>query len=152
MEHVLALERTLTQIDYVRLTRLVTGQPAGRSAGALDALLAFSNLVSSPSVPPDVVTMYSQILVADENSGTPMKLALCYPADAQPGAGFISVLAPLGTALLGLRVGDVAHWTSPGGEARSTRILDMLFQPEATGDYTTRSPAQLTRSRRTSAD
>lgn len=137
MENIPAPERTLTQIDYVRLTRLLTGQPAARCAGTLDELLALSELVASPSVPPNVVTMYSQIVVADERSGAHMKIALCYPADAEPGAGFISVLAPLGTALLGLRVGDVAHWASPGGEPHATRIVEMLFQPEATGDYTT---------------
>ena len=137
MAAVLAPERTLTQIDYIRLTRLLTRQPAARDTGALDELLALSELVASPSVPPDVVTMYSQVLVADEASGARMKIALCYPADADPVAGFISVLAPLGTALLGLRVGDVAHWTGPGSESHVVRVLEMLFQPEASGDYTT---------------
>jgi regulator of nucleoside diphosphate kinase len=137
MAAVLAPERTLTQIDYIRLTRLLTRQPAARNAGALDELLALSELVASPSVPPNVVTMYSQVLVADEASGARMKIALCYPADADPVAGFISVLAPLGTALLGLRVGDVAHWTGPGSESHAVRVLEMLFQPEASGDYTT---------------
>ena len=136
MAAVLAPERTLTLIDYVRLTRMLTHQP-DRNAGTLDELLAGSDLVASPAVPPTVVTMYSQVLVADEASGARMKIALCYPADADPVAGFISVLAPLGTALLGLRVGDVAHWNGPGNESHTVRVLEMLFQPEASGDYTT---------------
>ena len=136
MAAVLAPERTLTLIDYVSLTRMLTHQP-DRNAGTLDELLAGSDLVASPAVPPTVVTMYSQVLVADEASGARMKIALCYPADADPVAGFISVLAPLGTALLGLRVGDVAHWTGPGNESHTVRVLEMLFQPEASGDYTT---------------
>ncbi|TWO68511.1 transcription elongation factor GreAB [Caenimonas sedimenti] len=137
MAAVLAPERTLTQIDYVRLTRLLTEQPASLNAGTLDELLAVSELVASPSVAPDVVTMYSQIVVADETDGARMKIALCYPDHAEPAAGFISVLAPLGTALLGLRVGDVARWAGPGGQLHATRVVEMLFQPEATGDYTT---------------
>jgi regulator of nucleoside diphosphate kinase len=130
------LERTLTHIDYVRLTRVAAESSASRCETLAD-LLAQSELVPSPAVPPNVVTMYSQVLVADEHTGARMKLALCYPADADPAGGFISVLAPLGTALLGLRVGDVAHWRGPDGQPHATRIVDMLFQPEATGDYTT---------------
>lgn len=137
MKNVFAPERTLTEIDHIRLTRLASLRTTHGSDDPLDDLLSSSELVASPSVPADVVTMYSQILVVDEASGARMKIALCYPADADPAAGFISVLAPLGTALLGLRVGDVAHWSGPGGEPHASRILDMLFQPEATGDYTT---------------
>jgi regulator of nucleoside diphosphate kinase len=137
MAAVLAPERTLTRIDYVRLERLLKQQSEARNTESLQELLEGCELVASPSVPADVVTMYSQILVSDEASGAHMKIALCYPADADPGAGFVSVLAPLGTALLGLRVGDVAQWTGPGGEPHAVRVLEMLFQPEATGDYTT---------------
>ncbi|RZJ07786.1 MAG: transcription elongation factor GreAB [Haliea sp.] len=137
MAAVLAQERTLTQIDHVRLNRLAKAQPAHPAAALLDELLALSELVPSPAVAPGVVTMYSQVVVADEATGARTKYAVCYPADAQPLAGFISVLAPLGTALLGLRVGDVARWTGPGGEPHAVRIVEMLFQPEASGDYTT---------------
>lgn len=136
MPAVLAPERTLTQIDHVRLTRLLSEHPAVGDAGQLDDLLFGSELVASPAVPPDVVTMYSQIVVGDAAGGSRRKIALCYPADADPAAGFISVLAPLGSALLGLRVGDVAHWVAPGGTSHASRILEMLFQPEASGDYT----------------
>ena len=51
--------------------------------------------------------------------------------------GFISVLSPLGASLLGLRVGDVAQWRTPRGEERMARVVEVLFQPEASGDYTT---------------
>lgn len=137
MSAVLAPERTITQIDHVRLTRLLAGPSPVPGSSTLDELLALSELVASPSVPPDVVTMYSQILVVDPAGGATHKYALCYPADAEPAAGFISVLAPMGTALLGLRVGDVARWRGPDGEPHAVRIVEMLFQPEASGDYTT---------------
>ncbi|MBA2961810.1 MULTISPECIES: GreA/GreB family elongation factor [Ramlibacter] len=136
MAAVFAPERILTQIDYVRITRLLNAERAAGSADALDELLALSELVASPAVRPDVVTMYSQVVVSDEASSTRRMICLCYPADADPPAGFISVLAPMGTALLGLRIGDVARWTGPGGESHAVRIVEMLFQPEASGDYT----------------
>jgi regulator of nucleoside diphosphate kinase len=136
MAAVLAPERTLTQLDYVRLKRLLEQLPVARHPGTLDELMATSDLVTSPAVAPDVVTMASRILVADEATGAQRLVSLSYPTEADPAAGSISVLAPLGTALLGLRVGDVARWAGPGGEPHAVRILQMLFQPESTGDYT----------------
>lgn len=137
MAAMLALERILTPLDHIRLTRLASGLAASSAAAALGDLLAVSDLVPSPSVPADVVTMNSQVLVADEASGARAVYTVCYPGDAQPADGAISVLAPLGTALLGLRVGEVARWVGPAGEPHAVRIVDMLFQPEAAGDYTT---------------
>ena len=129
-------ERTLTQIDYARLTRLALRSEPGRT-GAIHTLLENSDLVASTAVPGTVVTMYTQALVQDITGGEPSKVTLCYPDDADPAQGFVSVLAPLGTSLLGLRVGDVACWHSPVGDERATRIMEILFQPEASGDYTT---------------
>lgn len=137
MATVFAPERTLTQMDHVRLTRIVAAHPQGRKSAVLRELLAASDLVAPQSVPGDVVTMYSQLIVVDEATGASTKLALCYPADADPAAGFISVLAPMGAALLGLRVGDVAQWIVADGEPQAARIAEILFQPEASGDYTT---------------
>lgn len=137
MAAVLAPVRTLTEIDHVRIARILAAPPAGLDVQVLDELLATSDVVPSPAVAPDVVTMYSQVTIADEASGARMQIALCYPADAEPATGFISVLAPLGTALLGLRVGEVARWAGPGDAPRAARILEMRFQPEASGDYTT---------------
>ena len=129
-------ERTLTQIDYARLTRLVSPSRPG-TPGTIQALLENSDLVASAAVPATVVTMYSQVLVEDAPGGMPHKVTLCYPDDAEPAQGFISVLSPLGASLLGLRAGDVAHWRTPRGDERIARILEVLFQPEASGDYTT---------------
>jgi regulator of nucleoside diphosphate kinase len=127
-------ERTLTQIDYVRLTRLASLSERGAS-GAVQALLENSDLVASAAVPATVVTMYTQVLLQGETGTAPYKVTLCYPDDAEPSQGFISVLSPLGASLLGLRVGDVARWPTPLGGERMARIVEVLFQPEASGDY-----------------
>jgi regulator of nucleoside diphosphate kinase len=80
--------------------------------------------------------MYTQVLLQGDPGAAPQRVTLCYPGDAEPSEGFISVLSPLGTSLLGLRVGDVARWSTPAGTERQARVLEVLFQPEATGDYT----------------
>ncbi|HSH92135.1 MAG TPA: GreA/GreB family elongation factor [Ramlibacter sp.] len=129
-------ERTLTQLDYLRLTRLASlSRPIVDEA--IETLLENSELVPSKSVPPTTVTMYTQLLIKDLTSDEPDKVTLCYPDDAEPKQGFISVLAPLGASLLGLNVGDVARWRTPLGQERMARVVEILFQPEASGDYTT---------------
>lgn len=76
-------------------------------------------LVLEPAeVPPDVITMHSRVRVLDLVSGARRELTLVFPAEADVRAGRISVLAPLGTALLGLREGDEIEWTMPGGVQR----------------------------------
>lgn len=129
-------ERTLTQIDYVRLTRLALLSDRG-AAGAVQSLLEDSDLVASAAVPATVVTMYTQVLLQGDTGTAPYKVTLCYPDDAEPAQGFISVLSPLGASLLGLRTGDVARWCTPLGAQRTARIVEVLFQPEASGDYST---------------
>ena len=86
---------------------------------------------------PDVVTMYSQVVLQDTQTGQRNTLTLCYPADAEPAVGFVSVLSPVGSALLGLRVGSVARWSTPAGDEKAAEILALLFQPESSGDYAT---------------
>jgi regulator of nucleoside diphosphate kinase len=136
---VLALERTLTELDHVRLTNLVQRDSRGGSfpsqASQIEDVLDVSAIVPSCEVSPDVVTMYSQVLLLDSSTGQRSKLTLCYPVDAEPSTGFVSVLSPVGWSLLGLRVGCVARWFTPTGEEREAEVLAVLFQPEASGDY-----------------
>lgn len=122
-------ERLLTELDFARLSKLGRGQ--------LPDELSSADLVPSREIAPDVVTMYSQVEIAFVDSGLRQKVTLCYPADAEPVRGFVSVLSPIGSALLGLRVGDLAHWRLPNGEVRAAEVAAILFQPEASGDYTT---------------
>lgn len=126
-------ERTLTELDHTRLSRLMQRQ--GGSPGWAE-LLQDAHLVPSRQVSPDVVTMYSQVLLQDLASGQRSTVVLTYPADAEPAAGFVSVLSPLGRGLLGLPVGAVAAWATPGGEDKQAEVVALLFQPEASGDYT----------------
>lgn len=126
-------ERLLTDLDHVRLSKLMGRQ----SPPALEELLESTDVVSPREVPPDVVTMYTQLMIADPATGSRQKITLCYPADSEPATGFLSVLSPVGLALIGTRVGTLARWRTPGGEEVAAQVEQILFQPEASGDYTT---------------
>lgn len=137
---VLNLERTLTELDHVRLTKLLHRHPVGASlrskALAIEDELDWASVVPAREVPPDVVTMYSQVQLGDLATGERSSLTLCYPAHANPNANLVSVLSPVGWSLLGLKVGAIARWTTPRGERGAAELLAILFQPESSGDYT----------------
>ena len=130
-------DRTLTELDHVRITKLMQRLRLEAAAGdSLETLLDGAELVPSRQVAPDVVTMYSQVLLRDLATGERRTVTLCYPDDAEPAEGFVSVLSPVGIALLGARVGSVVDWMPPGGRRVEVEVLALLFQPEASGDYT----------------
>ena len=138
MEQVTTAERMLTELDHARVARLLRvarDMPGDRSGNAIDDVLDKSDLVSSNAVAPDIVTMNSQVSLRDVDTGERYRWTLCYPSQADALAGFISVLAPAGAGLLGRRVGSVARWTTPGGVDKAAEVLEILFQPEASGNY-----------------
>lgn len=132
--------RTLTELDHVRLRSLVLRHRHGGASpahmDAIEEMLDEASLVPSTQVEPDIVTMNSTVMVLDYGTGRRHTYTVCYPPDAAPDDGRVSALSPVGWSLLGLKVGEVARWTTPLGEQRATRIVSILFQPEASGDYT----------------
>ena len=137
---VLSLERTLTELDHVRLLnlarRLGGADSAPASCAAIQDVLDACAIVPSRQAPPDLVTMHSQVVLRDVDSGVRSTLTLCYPATADAATGRVSVLSPIGTALLGMRAGAVARWPTPAGEERAAEIEAIVFQPEHSGDFT----------------
>lgn len=136
---VLTLERTLTELDHVRLTNFVhrhkCGRPASSATLPIEDLLGAADVVPWEQIAPDVVTMHSRILLKDLQSGTQSELTLCYPADADASTGQVSVLSPVGWSLLGQRVGATVYWPTPSGAKLSAEILAVLFQPESSGNF-----------------
>jgi regulator of nucleoside diphosphate kinase len=136
---VLALKRTLTELDHVRLTNLIhrqkRGGPACSPTLALEQVLDAAEVVPWSQVSPGVVTMHSRVLLKDLRSGAQSRLTLCYPDDADAAAGFVSVLSPVGWSLLGQGVGDTVRWPTPAGAELSAEILGILFQPESSGNF-----------------
>ena len=99
---------------------------------ALEAELRRARVVPAGKVPPDVVTMNSVVRLRDLDSDEAEEYELVYPGDADMAHNRISVLAPIGTAILGYRVGDVIEWPVPAG-LRRLRVEEVLYQPERAG-------------------
>ncbi len=129
----------ITDFDMKRLRQLLEGthiwnQKDRTYLEHLEEELDRAVLVSSRNVPSDVVTMNSEVLVRDLDTGKEMTYRLVFPGDADIEQAKISILAPIGTALIGFRTGDTVEWKVPAG-ARRLRIERVIYQPEAAGDY-----------------
>ncbi|HZI07269.1 MAG TPA: nucleoside diphosphate kinase regulator [Archangium sp.] len=124
----------VTSTDMERLRTLID-TTAGDKADALDAELLRAEVVEPTQVPPDVVTMNSRVVYRDEETGETREVTLSYPQDASLEQGRISVLAPVGAALLGLSVGQEIDWQLPGGKTKRLHILSVTYQPQAAGHY-----------------
>jgi len=91
-------------------------------------------IVDSREVLQDVITMNSRAELVDLDTNETMVFTLVFPRDANIDEGKISVLAPLGAAILGYRLGDQFEWQVPAG-IRRLKITKIVYQPEAAGDY-----------------
>jgi regulator of nucleoside diphosphate kinase len=123
----------VTTQDFERLQRLVACTSSS-AAERLDAELARARLVAQTDVPADVVTMNSDVIYEDAASGERRSVRLVYPKDAEAARGWVSVLAPVGSALLGLRQGQTIDWRVPRG-TRRLRVLAVPYQPESHGHF-----------------
>jgi regulator of nucleoside diphosphate kinase len=112
----------VTHADFANLSLLALQHP-------LQRLLERAVVVSSDAVPPGLVTMNSQVAVRDETSGERRVLSIVYPTDADPASGRISVLEPIGTALLGAFPGQSIEYAAADGKRR-LRVEDVVHQPE----------------------
>lgn len=100
----------------------------------LEQELNRANIVPSENIPHDSITMNSKVLLKDLNSGEETTYTLVYPEDADMSENKISVLAPIGTAILGFRKDDIIDWKVPAGIAK-LKVEKIIYQPEAAGDY-----------------
>jgi regulator of nucleoside diphosphate kinase len=100
-----------------------------------------ADVVDSRDVPADVVTMNSRVVFEDVTRGTTTEVTIVFPQDADVERGKVSVLAPVGTALLGLAEGESIVWPFPDGSSRCLRVVAVTFQPEAEGSSAGRATA-----------
>jgi regulator of nucleoside diphosphate kinase len=129
----------VTNVDLERLSKLLDGVKRWNAQdrehfGRLEAELERAHAVPSSEIPADVVTMNSEVAVRDLDSGAETVFKLVFPPEADVDRQKISILAPVGTAVLGYQVGDTIEWKVPGG-IRRLQIERVLYQPGAAGEY-----------------
>jgi regulator of nucleoside diphosphate kinase len=129
----------ITEQDAERLRNLLRGGAEKNGDGAdhlkrLAEELLKAEIVDPKKIPGDVVTMNSEVKFRDLETGEAYTYSIVYPGFADFEKNRISVLAPIGMALLGCRVGNVLEWPVPAG-LRRLQIEDILYQPEAAGQY-----------------
>ena len=125
----------ITAADHAELDNVITftGKVSERARAELHALegeLRRAEIVTPEAIPSDVITMNSRAELVDLETNEVMQFTLVLPRDAKIDEGKISVLAPLGTAMLGYRVGDEFEWHVPYGVKR-LKVTNVYFQPEA---------------------
>jgi regulator of nucleoside diphosphate kinase len=112
----------ITQTDAARLRNLLAARAWGERdhdhLHELESELERARIADADDVPADVISIYTRVQVLDLESGDRSELTLVLPRESDARAGRISVLAPLGTALLGYRAGDEVEWRMPGGLRR----------------------------------
>ena len=130
----------ITTSDYHRLSGLIeisrerNGDADREYLDQLEEELGRAELVSPREIPADVITMRSKVSLKDLKSGKTVMYSLVFPSEANSDEGHVSVLAPIGTALLGNRSGDVVESKVPSG-LRRLKVKEILYQPEAAGNY-----------------
>jgi regulator of nucleoside diphosphate kinase len=130
----------ITEADLDRLRTLIAvmrnpGHDKVREyLDQLEDELDRAEIVTPQSIPQDVITMRSRVRLRDVVSGQEMVYSLVFPNEADLSQGRISVLAPIGTAMLGYQVGEIIEWDVPAGLKRF-KVEEVLYQPEGAGDY-----------------
>ena len=126
----------LSSLDLDRIEALLAAIPSSAFAGKaeLQAELDRADVLPPEQMPPNVVTMNSTVQFSIVETGKELRLTLVYPRDLDGSADKVSIFAPVGSALLGLSVGDELSWPGPGGKAMTVRVKEVLYQPESAGE------------------
>ena len=126
---------TVSSRDLARLEALIDSPALSRhpAAVALSQELERAQVLPPEQIPAGIVSMHSRVDCVDELLDEKHSLTLVYPHEADFDKGHVSVLAPVGSALLGLSVGQSIDWVAPGGRQLRLRVTAVHNQPEATG-------------------
>ncbi len=119
---------TVGQKDYEKLTALLASAQS-EIAELLDEELGRAKVVPDESLPSDVVSMNAKVTFVDLDSGKETHVTLVYPEDANVEESKISILAPIGAALIGLKVGQSIDWPLPSGKTRHIKVVKVEHSP-----------------------
>ena len=120
----------LTQADFQKLSSLVSSTQS-EIAELLEDELGRASIVSNDKLPQDVVSMNSQVSFQNLDTGKESVVTLVYPHEANIDENKISILAPIGSALIGLGVGQIINWPVPNGKEKRLKVVSVLYQPDA---------------------
>lgn len=126
----------ITEKDMERLRSLIEIYD-GKDRPYLDRLeeeLDRAHIVDPRNIPSDVITMNSVVRIRDLDTGDEETLVLVFPGKAGVARNTVSILAPIGTALIGYREGDRIEWEVPAGIKR-IQVVEVVYQPERLGNY-----------------
>lgn len=123
--------RILKQIDEARLNKTIDVSEAEKLLHELNSAI----ILDPDKIPGDVVTMNSVVKISFADSGKQQEFKIVYPNDSNFKEKKVSIFSPIATALIGFRVGDLIEWIVPGGLTK-IRIDEIIYQPEASGDFT----------------
>ncbi|MBH47890.1 MAG: transcription elongation factor GreAB [Halobacteriovorax sp.] len=124
----------ITEKDYLRIKNVLSYHESSDFEN-LELELDRANIIADNEVTRELVTMNSKVRFLNLSNSKEMEITIVYPSDANFKEGKVSVLASLGSALLGLRVGQEINWMFPDGSTKRLRILEVLYQPEANEDW-----------------
>lgn len=124
----------LSRFDQERLEKLLLTVGPRPDLDALREEIDRADVVEPERIPADRVTMNSRVRFVDDDSTDAHEITLVFPGHADTERNRISVLAPVGSALLGLSIGDAIEWPLPNGRTRRLRVEAITYQPEAAGD------------------
>ena len=127
----------LSSLDLDRIEALMAAIPSSVFPGKADlqAELDRADVVAPEEIPPNVVTMNSTVQFTIAETGKDFCLTLVYPRDMDGSADRVSIFAPVGSALLGLQVGQHINWPAPGGKTLKLELLEVEYQPKAASDF-----------------
>ena len=129
----------LTKNDYTRIYKAITDAKNSKTINSNEAEKLLSELSKAEIVPSEkidkyVVTMNSEVKLFFENTQKEQSFKIVYPQDANLKENKISIFSPIATALIGYKIGDEIEWIVPGGMTK-IKIVDLIYQPEAAGDF-----------------
>ena len=124
----------ISRLDCERLEALLE-QVDAQAYPELRSELERGELREPRAMPGDVISMNSRARFRDRDTGAEREITLVYPRDADGSGQRVSVLAPVGSALLGLRIGQAIDWPMPGGRSTRLEVVAIDYQPEAAGDF-----------------
>lgn len=126
----------VSTLDAERIEQLLDGLPRNAAIkDELEAELLRADVVEPTEIPANVVTMNSTVRFKVASSPEEFELTLVYPKDLDASGKKISILAPIGSALLGLSQGDQIQWPTPDGGVQQVTIQEITYQPERNGEY-----------------